>query len=52
MKIAIKKIIKKCMQKKDNNTDVEIVRENYNKKAQLEWERMEGFNLEIEITEK
>ena len=50
MKIAIKKIIEKCMLKKDNNTDVEIVRENYNKNAQLEWERLEGFHFEFEIT--
>lgn len=50
MKIAIKKIIEKFMLKKDNNTDVEIVRENYNKNAQLEWERLEGFHFEFEIT--
>ncbi len=45
MKIAIKKLIEKCMPKKDNNNDVEIVRENYNKNAQAEWERLEGFHF-------
>lgn len=38
------------MQKKEKNNDVEIVRENYNKNAQSEWERLEGFHFEFEIT--
>lgn len=38
------------MQKKEKNNDVEIVRENYNENAQSEWERLEGFHFEFEIT--
>ena len=37
------------MPKKEKNNDVEIEKENYNKNAQLEWERLEGFNFEFEI---
>lgn len=37
------------MPKKEKNNDVEIVKENYNKNAQLEWERLEGFHFEFEI---
>ena len=37
------------MLKKKKNNDTEIVKENYNKNAQLEWERLEGFHFEIEI---
>ena len=37
------------MPKKEKNNDVEIVKENYNKNAQLEWERLAGFPFEIEI---
>lgn len=38
------------MQKKEKNKDVEIVKENYNENAQSEWERLEGFHFEFEIT--
>ena len=31
------------MPKKKKNNDAEIVKENYNKNAQLEWERLEGL---------
>ena len=37
------------MLKKKKNNDTEIVKENYNKNAQLEWERLEGFHFEFEI---
>ena len=37
------------MLKKKKNNDAEIVKENYNKNAQLEWERLEGFHFEFEI---
>lgn len=37
------------MREKEKNNDVEIVRENYNKNAQSEWERPEGFHFESEI---
>ena len=37
------------MPKKKKNNDAEIVKENYNKNAQLEWERLEGFHFEFEI---
>lgn len=37
------------MFKKVKNGDVEIVRENYNKNAVAEWERLEGFHFEFEI---
>ncbi len=37
------------MSRKEKNNDAEIVRENYNKNAQSEWERLEGFHFEFEI---
>ena len=37
------------MPKKKKNNDAEIVKESYNKNAQLEWERLEGFHFEFEI---
>ena len=36
------------MLKKKKNNDAEIVKENYNKNAQLEWERLEGFHLRLQ----
>lgn len=38
------------MREKEKNKDVEIVKENYNENAQSEWERLEGFHFEFEIT--
>lgn len=32
--------------------DAEIVRENYNKNAEKEWQRLEGFSFEFEITKR
>ena len=40
---------RKVYAEKKKNNDAEIVKENYNKNAQLEWERLEGFHFEFEI---
>ena len=37
------------MPKKKKNNDAEIVKESYNKNAQLEWERLEGFTLSLRL---
>lgn len=41
---------RKSLREKEKNKDVEIVKENYNENAQSEWERLEGFHFEFEIT--
>lgn len=46
---SVKGIERKVYAEKEKNNDVEIVKENYNKNAQLEWERLEGFHFEFEI---
>ena len=40
---------RKVYAEKKKNNDAEIVKESYNKNAQLEWERLEGFHFEFEI---
>lgn len=32
--------------------EIEIVKKNYNNNPQLEWDRLEGFTYEFEITKK
>ena len=43
---------RKVYAEKKKNNDAEIVKESYNKNAQLEWERLEGFHFEFEIAWK